>query len=150
MAGSKAPHSSHKKSQFWLELVQAQATSGLGIADFCKQQNVSDSAFYKWRAKLAQEQVKSNLDKTPTQQNQRFTELVIRDSPQTITSSTPVPAPAPRPEACSWDESSLISQCVRQKAFSVGYVFYGKRAVWSRPNSGLLVFRIFETTEMTD
>ena len=44
MAGSKVPNSSHKKSQFWLELVQAQATSGLGIADFCKQQNVSDSA----------------------------------------------------------------------------------------------------------
>ena len=94
MAGSKVPHSSHKKSQFWLELVQAQATSGLGIADFCKQQNVSDSAFYKWRAKLAQEQLQGNLEQTPTQPDQRFTELVIRDTPQTITSSTPVPAPA--------------------------------------------------------
>ena len=94
MAGSKVPHSSHKKSQFWLELVQAQAASGLGIADFCKQQNVSDSAFYKWRAKLAQEQLQSNVDQNQTQPNQRFTELVIRDTPQTITSSTPVPAPA--------------------------------------------------------
>ena len=94
MAGSKVPHSSHKKSQFWLELVQAQATSGLGIADFCKQQNVSDSAFYKWRAKLAQEQLQGYLEQPPTQPNQRFTELVIRDTPQTITSSTPVPAPA--------------------------------------------------------
>jgi hypothetical protein len=44
MAGSKVPHLSHQKWSFWRELVQAQATSGLGIVDFCKQQNVSDGA----------------------------------------------------------------------------------------------------------
>ena len=43
---------SPQKIAFWQARLDAQAQSGLTIAEFCKQQKYSASAFYQWRRKL--------------------------------------------------------------------------------------------------
>jgi len=43
---------SPQKIAFWQARLEAQAQSGLTIAEFCKQQKYSASAFYQWRRRL--------------------------------------------------------------------------------------------------
>ena len=38
--------------QRWRQLVKEQGRSGLSIAEFCRQQDVSQASFYQWRKKL--------------------------------------------------------------------------------------------------
>lgn len=38
----------------WRGVVQRQATSGLNVAAFCRQESISAPSFYLWRRKLAQ------------------------------------------------------------------------------------------------
>jgi len=36
----------------WAELIEAQATSGLSIAAFCRERRLGANSFYQWRRKL--------------------------------------------------------------------------------------------------
>ncbi|MBD1584896.1 IS66 family insertion sequence element accessory protein TnpA [Pseudoalteromonas sp. S16_S37] len=42
----------HKTAQQWLQLIEQQELSGLSIADFCQQHNLSTKSFYNRRSKL--------------------------------------------------------------------------------------------------
>lgn len=44
---------SSKKRFYWQKLVDRQASSGLSIRAFCRQEGVSEPSFYQWRKKLA-------------------------------------------------------------------------------------------------
>ena len=41
------------RTQQWLDLIRQQPTSGLNIQDFCQQNNLATSTFYKYRKQLA-------------------------------------------------------------------------------------------------
>jgi hypothetical protein len=42
------------KEQFWRRRLRQWRNSGLGIAEFCRQQGLSAASFYAWRRTLAQ------------------------------------------------------------------------------------------------
>ena len=43
------------RAAYWRRLVERQAQSGLSIARFCEQEDVSPASFYNWRRRLAEE-----------------------------------------------------------------------------------------------
>jgi len=42
----------HRTPEQWQEIFKQHASSGLQIAQFCKQQNLNPSSFYAWRKRL--------------------------------------------------------------------------------------------------
>lgn len=40
--------------QYWRGVVKRQRASGLSVAEFCRQNDVADALFYRWRRKLAE------------------------------------------------------------------------------------------------
>ena len=47
-----AKKASSERKQFWRELIGRQPTSGLNIAQFCKQAGISQNSFYVWKRRL--------------------------------------------------------------------------------------------------
>ena len=45
----------------WLDVIKAQKVSGLSIKQFCEQNNLGTSSFYKYKARLASSQSKSTV-----------------------------------------------------------------------------------------
>jgi len=45
----------------WVEWIEQQPESGCSVAEFCEAVGVSTNSFYRWRTKLAQAQVDSNV-----------------------------------------------------------------------------------------
>lgn len=45
------------KERFWRGVVQRQAGSGLGVRAFCRQQGLTESAFYAWRRTITERDV---------------------------------------------------------------------------------------------
>jgi hypothetical protein len=43
------------RAAYWRRVVERQAQSGLSIAGFCEQEDVSPASFYNWRRRLAEE-----------------------------------------------------------------------------------------------
>ena len=58
----KRPDSDQK--QFWQMVIETCKESGLSIAAFCKQEGISEAAYYYWRRKLAGSIPKPN-EKSP-------------------------------------------------------------------------------------
>ena len=94
---SRIPRSAEQKQRFWREMIKAQASGNLAVKPFCKQQNISDAAFYQWRIRLARldnqlaDEVNSEFksdsesdSKYHSQPAQQFTELVVKDSSSTL------------------------------------------------------------------
>lgn len=52
-----------KKLTDWQQLIEQQQTSGLSIVAFCKQQQLTTSSFYKYRARLQDKTPKPKLVK---------------------------------------------------------------------------------------
>ncbi|MFM7846501.1 MAG: IS66 family insertion sequence element accessory protein TnpA [Planctomycetota bacterium] len=44
-----------EREQFWRDLLEKQARSALSVRRFCELEGVSQSSFYLWRKRLAQE-----------------------------------------------------------------------------------------------
>jgi transposase len=42
------------KEQFWREAVARQASSGLAVRSFCRQEQLAESAFYAWRRTISE------------------------------------------------------------------------------------------------
>jgi len=43
----------HRTSKQWQQIFEQQVLSGLPVATFCKQQQITPSSFYAWRKRLA-------------------------------------------------------------------------------------------------
>jgi transposase len=43
----------HQKAQYWRENLRQQERSGLSIRDYCRREGLKETAFYRWRSKLA-------------------------------------------------------------------------------------------------
>jgi hypothetical protein len=97
---SRIPRSAEQKQRFWREMIKAQASGNLAVKPFCKQQNISDAAFYQWRIRLARldnqlaDEVNSVFksdsesdSKSHSRPIQQFTELVVKDSSSTLTAT---------------------------------------------------------------
>ena len=65
---------SKRTADEWRELFALQQTSGLKIADFCKQHNIAYSTFHKYRRRLESSELGDNKDKA-------FIPVTINDSP---------------------------------------------------------------------
>lgn len=48
-----ARYRSGEREQFWREVIADQAACGLSIQAFCREREVSQASFFKWRRKLA-------------------------------------------------------------------------------------------------
>ncbi len=53
------------REQHWRNVLERQATSGLSVASFCRQESISAAGFYSWRRKLAER------DSEPRELNQQ-------------------------------------------------------------------------------
>ena len=42
-----------EREQYWQGVIDHQATSGLSIAAFCRQESISPPSFYQWRRRLS-------------------------------------------------------------------------------------------------
>ena len=71
MASGVIPRTVSEKRQFWRQVIDGYAGSGLSVSDWCRKRKVSESAFYAWKRKLACE---------PTVPRQRFAQLVVSDA----------------------------------------------------------------------
>jgi len=45
--------SKNERTRLWLDRLRRQAASQLTIADFCRLDQISEAAFYKWKSRLA-------------------------------------------------------------------------------------------------
>lgn len=43
-----------ERERYWRGVVKKQQASGLSVAEFCRQNDVADALFYRWRRKLAE------------------------------------------------------------------------------------------------
>jgi len=48
-AGESSPRRTRRLPEDWRLLIEAQATSGLGVKEYCRQQRLTPSCFYRWR-----------------------------------------------------------------------------------------------------
>ena len=54
------------QQQFWRMAIETWQASGLSIRQFCKQEGLTEPAFYSWRKKLTGSDTESeNLDTSP-------------------------------------------------------------------------------------
>ena len=70
-SSGEIPRTVSEKHQFWRQVIDGHAGSGLSVPDWCRRRKVSESAFYAWKRKLACE---------PTVPGQRFAQLVVSDA----------------------------------------------------------------------
>ena len=51
---------SAQRAKVWRGVIRRQKTSGLSVAQFCRQEGLAQASFYKWRKKLASTNARSN------------------------------------------------------------------------------------------
>lgn len=61
MSNTLIPLDHSEKRQFWQQVIDAQAQSGLSIHDFCNANRLSESSFYVWRGKLKKSKTNSQI-----------------------------------------------------------------------------------------
>ena len=74
MASGVIPRTVSEKRQFWRQVVDGHADSGLSVPDWCRRRKVSESAFYAWKRKLAPNACE------PPGSGPRFAQLVVSDA----------------------------------------------------------------------
>lgn len=74
MASGVIPRTVSEKRQFWRQVVDGHAGSGLSVPDWCRRRKVSESAFYVWKRKLARKAC------DPPGSVPRFAQLVVSDA----------------------------------------------------------------------
>jgi len=74
MASSEIPRTVSEKHQFWRQVIDGHAGSGLSVHDWCRRRKVSESAFYAWKRKLARKACE------PSGSAHRFAQLVVSDA----------------------------------------------------------------------
>jgi hypothetical protein len=73
MASGVIPCTASEKRQFWRQVIDGHAASGLSVPDWCRRRKVSESAFYVWKRKLAPKAC------DPSGSVARFAQLVVGD-----------------------------------------------------------------------
>ena len=58
------PKQTHRSAEQWQVLIDEQGQSGLTIAEYCRQRNLSRKTFYRQRKRLSARVVKLPADKT--------------------------------------------------------------------------------------
>lgn len=48
-AGESPPRRKQRLREEWRLLIEAQVSSGLGVGEYCRQQGITPSCFYRWR-----------------------------------------------------------------------------------------------------
>jgi hypothetical protein len=74
MASGVIPRTVSEKGQFWRQVIDGHAGSGLSVPDWCRRRKVSESAFYAWKRKLAPKAC------GPSGSVPRFAQLVVSDA----------------------------------------------------------------------
>jgi len=85
-SSGEIPRTVSEKHQFWRQVIDGHAGSGLSVPDWCRRRKVSESAFYAWKRKLALEACE------PTVPGPRFAQLVVRDA--SVSQMRPLPGNA--------------------------------------------------------
>ena len=79
-----------RTSKQWQEIIELHASSGLQVATFCKQQQITPSSFYAWRKRLA------NQPSLPSITSKPITSKSVQDDWHSIN-------PEPNVAASPWD-----------------------------------------------
>ena len=74
MANHRIPRQRAKKRRFWLDFIHGHAASGLSVEAWCQQNQISSSAFYRWKMKL---QGQSHCDNS---EQPRFVEALVQNN----------------------------------------------------------------------
>ena len=74
MANHTIPRLPAEKRRFWLDIIRGHAASGLSVEAWCRQNQISGSAFYRWKMQL---QGQSHCD-NPEQP--RFVEALVQNN----------------------------------------------------------------------
>ncbi|MBI1322838.1 hypothetical protein GC170_06600 [bacterium] len=74
MSSGEIPRTVLEKHQFWRQVIDGHAVSGLSVPDWCRQRKVSESEFYAWKRKLARKVCE------PSGLVPRFAQLVVSDA----------------------------------------------------------------------
>lgn len=53
IAGESRPRRAQRLPEDWRLLIEAQGSSGLGVEEYCRRQQITPSCFYRWRRFLA-------------------------------------------------------------------------------------------------
>lgn len=76
MASENASH----RAKVWREVICRQQSSGVSIAQFCRQEGLAQASFYNWRKKLATDSDGLFLElQLPDLNNGAPCEIVLRD-----------------------------------------------------------------------
>jgi len=70
---------SAEQAQFWRMVFETHQASGLTIKQFCKNEGISEAAFYAWRKKLMAAPKSSSLPETAAASG-AFVEVALRDA----------------------------------------------------------------------
>ena len=73
MANHRIPSQPDQKRRFWLDIIRGHAASGLFVEVWCRQNQISTSAFYHWKKQL---QGQINSPEQP-----RFVEALVQNNP---------------------------------------------------------------------
>ena len=74
MANHRIPRQRAKKRRFWLDFIRDHAASGLSVEAWCQQNQISSSAFYRWKMQL---QGQSHCDNS---KQPRFVEALVQNN----------------------------------------------------------------------
>lgn len=74
MANHRIPRQRAQKRRFWLDIIHGHAASGLSVEAWCRQNQISSSAFYRWKMKL---QGQSHCDNS---EQPRFVEALVQNN----------------------------------------------------------------------
>jgi len=64
------------KQQRWREVIRRQVESGLSVRAFCRQERLTESAFFAWRRTIRQR----DTEATPQQQRPAFLPVVVDEN----------------------------------------------------------------------
>jgi transposase-like protein len=79
--GKEQKHCDTEQRQFWQMVIETWQSSGLSIRQFCKQEGLSEPAFYSWRKKLTKGN-KLETDKQKELNSPAFIEVSMpKDNP---------------------------------------------------------------------
>ncbi len=76
--------SRNDQQQFWQMVIETWKSSGLSVRNFCKQEGLSEPAFYSWRRKLTQDD-EPEVDKQKEPRSSAFIEVSMpKNDPVTL------------------------------------------------------------------
>lgn len=78
--GTEKQVASAEQEQFWRMVFETHQGSGLTIKQFCKNEGISEAAFYAWRKKLTADHASASPTKPPSASG-AFVEVALRDAP---------------------------------------------------------------------